>query len=67
MMQVIEVVSHLDAVTAQAFLERLPKHIQDAFYNRADEIGYPIEAVLESAIAASLDPDSLSFLDCKPS
>jgi hypothetical protein len=66
-MQVIEDVSHLDAVTAQAFLEKLPKHIRDAFYSRADEIGYPIEAVLESAIAASLDPDALSFLDCKPS
>jgi hypothetical protein len=66
MMQVIEVVNHLDAATAQAFLEKLPKHIRDAFYSRADEIGYPIEAVLESAIAASLDPDALSFLDCKP-
>jgi hypothetical protein len=66
-MQVIEVVNHLDATTAQEFLNKLPKHIRDAFYSRADEIGYPIEAVLESAIAASLDPDALSFLDCKPS
>jgi hypothetical protein len=41
-MQVIEVVSHLDAVTARAFREKLPKHIRDAFYSRADEIVYPM-------------------------
>jgi hypothetical protein len=67
MMQATEQISHLDPETAKAFLERLPRHIRDAFYARAAEIEYPIEAVLESAIAAALDPEALSFADCKPS
>jgi len=65
-MQTTEQISHLDQPTAQAFLEKLPRHIREAFYARAAEIEYPIEAVLESAIAASLDPEALSFVDCKP-
>ncbi len=65
-MQATEQIQHLDAETAQAFLEKLPRHIREAFYARAAAIAYPVEAVLESAIAASLDPDALSFIDCKP-
>jgi hypothetical protein len=65
-MQATEQISHLDPETAQAFLEKLPRHIREAFYARAAEIEYPVEAVLESAIAASLDPEALSFVDCKP-
>ncbi len=66
MMQATEQVHHLDAETARAFLEKLPRHVREAFYARAAEIEYPVEAVLESAIAASLDPEALSFVDCKP-
>lgn len=65
-MHVTEPIQHLDAATAIAFLEQLPQHIRDAFYARAAAINYPIEAVLESAIAAALDPEALSFVDCKP-
>jgi len=66
MMQATEQVHHLDAETARAFLEKLPRHVREAFYARAAAIEYPVEAVLESAIAASLDPEALSFVDCKP-
>lgn len=66
MMQATEQVHHLDAETARAFLEKLPRHVREAFYARAAEIEYPVEAVLESAIAASLDPEALSFVNCKP-
>jgi hypothetical protein len=75
MMQATEQINHLDAETARAFLEKLPCHIREAFYARAAAIKYPIEAVLESAVASqlrfalnasSLDPDALSFVDCKP-
>ena len=59
-------VKHLDPTTAKDFLDKLPEHVRRAFYDRAAEIDYPIEAVLESAIAASLDPEALSFVDCKP-
>ena len=65
-MQATEPVTHLDSTTAQAFLDKLPQSIRDAFYRRAAEINYPVEAVLESAIASALDPDALSFVDCKP-
>ena len=61
-----QTVQHLDPITAKAFLEKLPQHIREALLTRAAEIDYPVEAVLESAIAASLDPDALSFVDCKP-
>jgi hypothetical protein len=66
MMPIAEQINHLDRQTATAFLEKLPRHIREAFYARAAEIDYPVEAVLESAIAAALDPDALSFVDCKP-
>jgi hypothetical protein len=61
-----QTVQHLDPITTKAFLEKLPQHIREALLARAAEIDYPVEAVLESAIAASLDPDALSFVDCKP-
>jgi hypothetical protein len=66
MMQATDQMEHLDAKTAREFLEKLPRHIREAFYARAAQIEYPVEAVLESAISASLDPDALSFVDCKP-
>jgi hypothetical protein len=37
-----------------------------AIERRAKEIDYPVEAVLEMAIAGFLDGESLSFMDCKP-
>ncbi len=58
--------NHLDHKTAVEFLDKLPPHIKQAFYDRAAEIEYPIEAVLESAIAYSLDAEALSFADCVP-
>lgn len=65
-MQATQPVQHLDAETAREFLEKLPDHIRQAFLARAAAIDYPVEAVLESAIAAALDPEALSFIDCKP-
>jgi len=32
----------------------------------ATEIDYPVEAILEMAIASFLDTEALSFADCKP-
>jgi hypothetical protein len=32
----------------------------------AQEIDYPVEAVLEMAIAGFLDREALSFVDCQP-
>jgi hypothetical protein len=58
-----EQLSHVDA---ENILERLPERIQAALVARATEIEYPIEAVIEMAIASFLDTEALGFADCKP-
>ena len=56
----------LSPTDAQIILERLPERIKTALVNHAHEIDYPIEAVLEMAIASFLDTEALGFADCKP-
>ena len=51
---------------AKAILEILPKRIREALIARAAEIEYPVEAVIEMAIASFLDTEALGFADCKP-
>jgi hypothetical protein len=53
-------------VDAEVILERLLERIKAALVTRAAEIEYPIEAVLEMAIASFLDTEALGFVDCKP-
>jgi hypothetical protein len=57
---------HLAPAAAHAFLDALPDKIKRAIIAYAEEMEYPVEAVLEIAIAGFLDPDSLSFDDCQP-
>jgi hypothetical protein len=61
-----ETTEHLNSVAARMMLAAFPEHIRSAFERRAREIDYPVEAVLEMAIAGFLDGESLSFVDCKP-
>jgi len=56
----------LSPADAEFILERLPERIRVALVTRANEIEYPIEAVLEMAIASFLDTEALGFADCKP-
>jgi hypothetical protein len=51
---------------AEVILLRLPERIRTALLDRAAEIEYPIEAVVEMAIASFLDTEALGFADCKP-
>ncbi|MCP2728075.1 hypothetical protein [Limnofasciculus baicalensis] len=51
---------------AQAILEHLPGRIRKALIARAADIEYPIETVIEMAIASFLDSEALGFADCKP-
>ncbi len=51
---------------ADVILGRLPERIREALIARATEIEYPIEAVIEMAIASFLDTEALGFADCKP-
>lgn len=57
---------HLSHDAALMLLAVLPDHIRDAYLNHAKQIDYSIELVLEMALADFLDPDSLTFTDCKP-
>lgn len=57
---------HLDPATAQVILNALPENIRDAYLAHAADIEYPVEAVLEMALAGFLDSEALSFVDCKP-
>lgn len=56
----------LSSTDAEVILERLPERIHAALVNRAAEIDYPIESVIEMAIASFLDSEALGFADCKP-
>jgi hypothetical protein len=62
-MQTLEQLSPTDA---QAILDRFPERIRTALTDRATEIEYPIERVIEMAIASFLDTEALGFTDCKP-
>lgn len=61
-----EIQEQLSSTDAEVILGRLPKRIQEALIARAAEIEYPIEAVIEMAIASFLDTEALGFGDCKP-
>jgi hypothetical protein len=56
----------LSAADAEAILKYLPQRIRAALIARATEIEYPIEIVVEMAIANFLDSEALGFADCKP-
>ena len=61
-----KLLEQLSASDAEVILERLPERIRSALIVRATEIEYPVEAVIEMAIASFLDTEALSFADCKP-
>jgi hypothetical protein len=62
----ITTLEQLSTPDAQAILDRLPEQIRIALLDRATEIEYPIERVVEMAIASFLDTEALGFADCKP-
>ncbi len=61
-----KLLEQLSLADAEIILGRLPDRIQAALIARAAEIEYPIEAVIEMAIASFLDTEALGFVDCKP-
>jgi hypothetical protein len=56
----------LTPAAAQAILENLPDRIKAAFIDRAAEINYPVEAVVEMALAGYLDSEAIGFIDRQP-
>lgn len=65
-MQALPQSQHLSQDAAVMLLAVLPDHIRDAYVNHANQISYSVEMVLEMALADFLDPESLTFSDCKP-
>jgi hypothetical protein len=62
----VKISEQISSADAEIILRRLPDWVQSALIARAAQIDYPVEAVLEMAIASFLDTDALSFADCKP-
>jgi hypothetical protein len=62
----VQLQEQLSAADAEVILERLPERIRAALIAHAAEIEYPIEAVVEMAIASFLDAEALGFADCQP-
>jgi hypothetical protein len=56
----------LSPAAAKVILECLPERIEIALLAHSTEIEYPIEAVIEIAIASFLDTEALSLVSCKP-
>ena len=61
-----QTLEQLTPSAAQAILANLPERIKTAFIDRAAEINYPVEALIEMALAGYLDSESIGFVDCKP-
>jgi hypothetical protein len=61
-----KLLEQLSTTDAEVILARLPERIRAAMIDRANEIEYPVEAVIEMAIASFLDTEALGFADCKP-
>lgn len=59
-------IDQLSSLEAEEILNKLPERIAEALRARAEEIQYPIERVVEMAIASYLDSEALGFADCKP-
>ena len=57
---------HLSPIAAKMILAALPDRIQKALLAHAAETDYPLEMVLEMAIAGFLDSESVTFDDCNP-
>jgi hypothetical protein len=55
---------HLSPEVAQAFLNGLPEKIRLGLLTYAAQVGFPVEAVIEMAIAGFLDEDAVNFPGC---
>lgn len=54
----------LSPPAVQVILEQLPERIKQALFDRPFEIDYPVEVVIEMALAGYLDPGAIGFADC---
>jgi hypothetical protein len=54
----------LSPESAQRVLDELPSWVVTALKRRSAEIEYPLEAIVEMAIASFLDEEAIGFSDC---
>ena len=54
----------LSSEAAQRVLDELPSWVVTALKRRSVEIEYPIESIVEMAIASFLDDEAIGFSDC---
>ncbi|MDB9517056.1 hypothetical protein PN466_08850 [Roseofilum reptotaenium CS-1145] len=62
----VQLQEQLSPADDQIILGQLPDRIREALVARAVEIEYPVEAVVEMAIASFLDREALGFANCQP-
>jgi hypothetical protein len=55
---------HLRPEAIVVLVDHLPDYVKSALEERSIELGCPIEAVIEMAIASFLDDEAFSFEDC---
>jgi hypothetical protein len=61
----MQLTDRLSPNATKPFIEALPSNIREALLAYAQETEYPIESVLEMAIAFFLDVDCAGFDDCR--
>jgi hypothetical protein len=57
-------IQHLPPKSIDKLWKHLPDYVQTALRAKATDLGCPLEAVLEMAIASFLDTEAFSFEDC---
>ena len=62
----VKIQEQVSPADAAVILDRLPDRIREALIAKAAEIEYPIEAIVEMALASFLDSEALGFADCQP-
>jgi len=69
-----KILEQLTPAAAKTILANLPERIRAAFIDRVAEINFPVEAVVEMALAGYLDSEAITsgrsktngFVDCTP-
>jgi hypothetical protein len=61
----MQLTDRLSPSATKTFVEALPSNIGEALAGYAKETEYPIESVVEMAIAFFLDVDCAGFADCR--
>ena len=62
----VKIQEQLSPADATVILDRATDRIREALIARVEAIEYPIESVVDMALASFLDSEALGFADCQP-